>query len=212
MTITSTSHLKTPLPNPHTDTLLDITTILESQKARDACNEPSTHIPHIGLVDGGETEAEIAPAVLLGNLFGRGENPPRGDEDAVLFFREVDPERVAQVVGPGFLVERMGGEVEFEPEEHAAERPDEIVHQRLFHHAPLRRHAVAAARFDQVTAFFEDGAHGLHPALVVASETFEPAHPTGNLPPATVLGAATATVARAVRSHDELCDHGLHEA
>ncbi len=55
------------------------------------------------------------------------------------------------------------------PNEHAAERPDEVVQAHLFDYAPFIIHALAAAGFHNFFAFFEDRAHSLHSALVVAA-------------------------------------------
>ena len=92
------------------------------------------------------------------------------------------------------LVERVRGEVDLHPDEHAPERPDEVVHEGFLDNTPFFADASAAAGFDLVLTVFEDGAHGLHAALVVSTESLEPAHPASGAPPTTVLGAASATV------------------
>ena len=55
------------------------------------------------------------------------------------------------------------------PNEHAAERPNEVVQAHFFDYAPFIIHALTAAGFHDFFAVFEDRAHSLHPALVVAA-------------------------------------------
>ena len=55
------------------------------------------------------------------------------------------------------------------PNEHAAERPDKVVQAHFLDNAPFIIHALAAAGFHNFFAVFQDRAHGLHSALVVAA-------------------------------------------
>ncbi len=105
--------------------------------------------------------------------------------------------------------ERVGGQVETDPDEHSGQRPDEAVHGDFVDDdAPVGGDSIrgASARRDEVGAFFQDAAHGLHAALVGAAETFEPADPAGDVPGVAIVGVLR------LRADDELGDEGLDEA
>ena len=55
------------------------------------------------------------------------------------------------------------------PNEHTAERPDEVVQTHFFDYAPFIIQALAVASFYEFLAVFQDRAHSLHSALVIAA-------------------------------------------
>ena len=143
-----------------------------------------------------------------------------------------------------FRGQGVAGEIHAQPDEHAALGPLERVKGRGGDDAPVeivggvfvdegarvgRRGGVvefevyevsletrSATGFHEVCAFGEDTAHGVHAALVVSAEPFEPAHPAGDFPACLfglrAEGERAAGGERAVGAHDQLGDHGLDEA
>lgn len=90
-----------------------------------------------------------------------------------------------------------------DPEEHAAERPEEVVEGNFGDDIPfvVRGEGFGGKGLNEIFAVGEDATHGLHAAFVVAAEAFEPAHPAVGLP-AAVVAAAAAAVFGIVGPHD----------
>lgn len=69
----------------------------------------------------------------------------------------------------------------------------------------------AATSLDELLTGVKDIAHGVHAAFVVATQTFQPAYPTTDVPSLTIPQTSRASIVLALRPNDQLADHGLHE-
>lgn len=109
--------------------------------------------------------------------------------------------------------ERMGFEVDADPDEHTAHGKLERIQSRCVDEAPLGIRTAPGARsfgFHKLRALVEDPTHILHPSFVTPSQPFEPADPAVRLPALVLLAATPSFVG--LGTDDQLCDHRLHEA
>ena len=121
------------------------------------------------------------------------------------------------------LVERVGGEIDMQPDEHAAQWPNKVVDLCLAYDAPPvifalvhsslptclgGNRALETANFDNVFAVLENIADRVHPPFVIPSQALKPAHPAVGLPTLSVIAASGVST---VGAHDQLRDHGLDE-
>lgn len=90
-------------------------------------NSHAVLLDHV-IADGGKAESEEAPALLLLQLFRWAEDRSWRNEDAVVFGGQVDPEGFCKARVGDLVEERVGGEVDAHPEEHASHGVGEVVH------------------------------------------------------------------------------------
>lgn len=174
----------------------------------------------------GKAQPEEPPRPVPVDL-GRGrEHEARRGEDGVRLVRDEGQQRLGQhgsvedgqAVALG-LPERVVLEVDADPDEHAAAGPVEGQQARLGDDAPVGV-VVEDGRglLELVGVLVEGGAHGVHAALVGASEALEPADPAVHLPAfegvllAAREGEEGLLDGLGLGTHDELGDGGLDEA
>jgi len=134
------------------------------------------------------------------------------------FMRKENPKRGGQFWPRKLVCERMGIQVQFDPDEHSTARPIERIHFRFRDHGPFCVGRFDGRRlFELKTAILEDCTHPVHASFVHAAQTFEPANPAVGFPSLEgVLLRARFRCERAsddrwLWAHDHFGDHALHE-
>lgn len=173
---------------------------------------------------GSKAQSHVLPAVLSQNLRGGAEHASRAAQHQVGSLGAVDEERLCQLwpvddgdVGAAGVEERVLLKVNAKPDKHASARPVKLEELCLGDDVPVRVWFLRGRLLQLEGVVLEDCAHACHAALVLATETFEPAHPAVELPALEVglfglREGAELCQGRGVWAEEDLGDKGLDKA